>query len=91
MSVSQIRPGVKARSPIWRTGVTSAAVPARNTSVAWIISSGMMWRCTTFIWLRCARLMTERRVMPSSKQSGSGVCSSPFITKKMLAPVASAT
>ena len=35
--------------------------------------------------------MTERRVMPLRKQSGVGVCSSPSMTKKMLAPVASAT
>ena len=35
--------------------------------------------------------MTVWRVMPFRKQSGSGVCTSPSLTKKTLAPVASAT
>ena len=34
---------------------------------------------------------TDRRVIPSRKQSGSGVCSSPSITKKTFALVVSAT
>jgi hypothetical protein len=50
-----------------------------------------MARSTTLIWWRRAMLITVRRVMPSRKQSGTGVCSAPSMTKKMLAPVASAT
>ena len=74
------------------TGVTSHAVPVRKTSVARPSSSGMTIRSTTSMPRSRARPMTVRRVMPSRKQSGTGVCRVPSPkTKKMLAPVASAT
>ena len=47
----------------------------------------MMARSTTFKPRFLASPMTVRRVMPSRKQSGVGVCSTPSLTKKMLAPV----
>jgi hypothetical protein len=71
--------------------VTSAAVPARNTSVARAISTASIGRSTTRIWCRRASPMTVRRVMPSRNPSGRGVCNAPSITRKMFAPVVSAT
>ena len=54
-------------------------------------ASGQIVRSTTSIPRLRARSITVRRVIPSRKQSGVGVCSDPLRTKKTLAPVASAT
>ncbi|OIQ67173.1 hypothetical protein GALL_512520 [mine drainage metagenome] len=78
-------------SPIWATGVTSAAVPTTKHSVKPESSSGLMWRTTTSTPWLWASAITDWRVMPFRKQSGSGVCSTPSFTKNTLEPVDSAT
>jgi hypothetical protein len=51
----------------------------------------MMWRWCTFTCRPSSMPITVCRVMPFRNTSAVGVCTSPSFTKKMLAPVASAT
>jgi branched-chain amino acid aminotransferase len=73
------------------TGVTSTAVPVRKHSEKSDSSSGRMSRTTTSMPLDRAISMTVWRVMPSRMWSTLGVWMTPSLTKKTLAPVASAT
>ena len=57
----------------------------------WVISSGLMCRSTTSKPRARPSSITVCRVRPFRKQSASGVMITPSCTKKMLAPVASAT
>src|SRR3989304_7318697 len=91
ISLRVMSPMANLYSPISETGVTSAAGPVMKHSENSESSSGMIARSITFRPRCLASPMTVRLVMPSRKQSGSGVCSTPSLTKKMLAPVASAT
>ena len=45
-----------------------------------------MARSTTLIWCRRAIAITVRRVIPSRKQSGVGVCTSPLIDEEHVGP-----
>ena len=74
------------------TGVSSAAVPVKKHPVKSFISSGLIFLSITLIFLDLAILIISLLVIPSQKESGIGVCSSPFLVlKKIFAPVASAT
>ena len=60
-----------------RTGVTSTAVPVRNICSKLSSSSARSPARSPRCRAARARSITVRRVMPSRKQSGVGVCSSP--------------
>ena len=70
-------PTSKFHGPAERTGVTSTAVPVRNICSKVSSSSGQIARSTTSMPRLRARSMIVRRVIPSRKQSGVGVCSVP--------------
>ena len=82
---------VEVAAPIEPTGVTSAAVPVSQHCSKPSISAGSIWRSFTVTPRSFSIWITVWRVMPLRKRSARGVWTSPSRTKKMLAPVASAT
>ena len=76
-------------SAIQDTGVTSAAVPVKKHPTKLGSSVGLIFLSWTFIFFDFAISITVLRVIPSKKESGNGVCNSPFESlKKIFAPVA---
>jgi hypothetical protein len=81
-----------ARSSISETGVTSAAVPVRNTSSAASSSSGPNDRMHAGTPRSAASSRTEERVIPGRMlEVSSLVVRTPSLTKKTFSPEASAT
>ena len=62
------------------TGVTSAAVPVRKHPAKFDNSEGSIFLSCTFIFFVFAISITVLLVMPSRKESGTGVCKSPFLS-----------
>ena len=60
------------------TGVTSAAVPVKKQPTKLDNSVGLIFRSLTLIFLDLAIPITVLLVIPSKKESGIGVCNSPF-------------
>ena len=63
-------------------GVTSAGVPVKKHPTKLESSSGEIFLSFTFIFLDFAISITVLLVIPSKKQSGVGVCNSPFLSLK---------
>ena len=62
------------------TGVTSAAVPVKKHPTKFGNSSGLIFLSLTLIFLDFAISITVLLVIPSKKESGIGVCNSPFLS-----------
>ena len=67
-------------------------MPVKKHPTKFGSSFGFIFLSWTFIFLDFAISITVLLVIPSKKESGIGVCNSPFLSlKKIFAPVASAT
>ena len=64
------------------TGVTSAAVPVKKQPTKSLSSSGLIFLSWILIPFDFAIPITVLLVIPSKKQSGIGVCISPFLSLK---------
>ena len=67
-------------SAIQDTGVTSAAVPVKKHPTKLGNSVGLIFLSCTFIFFDFAIPITVLLVIPSKKESGIGVWSSPFLS-----------